>query len=61
MCKNDIYKASFKNEINANNIKASENEIEIGIKNDEVIKFIEKEIKKYDGKYETEEKQKFRL
>ena len=59
MCKNDIYKASFKNEINANNIKASEYEIEIGIKNDEVIKFIEKEIKKYDGKYETEEEQKF--
>lgn len=55
MCKNDIYKASFKNEINANNIKASEYEVEIGTKNDEVMKFIEKEIKKY----ETEEKQKF--
>ena len=59
MCKNDIYKASFKNEINANNIKASEYEVEIGTKNDEVMKLIEKEIKRYDGKYETEEKQKF--
>ena len=59
LCRDNVYRGCFTNEINPNNNKVSEYTIEIGEENSEVIEFVEKEILKFVNKYGKTEKQEY--
>ena len=59
LCRNNKYKACFTNEINPNNLKASEYTIELGENEEVVEKFVRQEVEKFYIENGKNQKQKY--